>query len=55
MAKKYGIVNVRTKKRIILPSGKLTDVYDYPHQALKDIETLLGNSPYVTVKRLGEK
>lgn len=51
----YGIVNIRTKKRVRLPSGKLSDVYKYPYEAQKVIENVLGNSPYITVKRLGGK
>jgi len=51
----YGIVYKRTKKRVKLPSGDLTDVYDYPYEAQKIIENVLGNSPYITVKRLGGK
>jgi len=50
----YGIVNIRTKKRVRLPSGKLSDVYKYPYEAQKVIENVLGNSPYITVKRLEE-
>ena len=48
----YGIVNIRTKKRARLSSGKLSGVYEYPCQAMKDIELLFSDSPYLTVKKL---
>jgi len=49
----YGIVHIRTKKRIRTQSGELFRLYDYPYEAQKVIESILGNSPYVTIKKIG--
>lgn len=50
----YGVVNKRTRKRIRLPTGKLTPVFNYPSEAQRYIDRILGSSQYCTIKKLGE-
>jgi len=49
----YGIVNVSTLKRIKLKTGEYTPVFNYPYEAQKYIDKILGGSRYCIPKKLG--
>jgi len=49
----YAVVYTRNMKRVRV-DGKLTPVFEYTTQAMKYIERILGDSPYVTLKRVGK-
>lgn len=49
----YVIIYKRNHKRVRV-NNQLTPAFTYPNGAIKYIERRLNNSPYITIKKVGE-
>lgn len=52
---KWKIIQIRTRKRIKDKNGNYIKDFDTAHDAIKYIQDKLGNSPYLTVARIGKR
>jgi len=49
----YKIINITTGKQVRHSDGSLSPIFKYPKQGLKYIEEHFGNSPFLTLYRIG--